>query len=98
MVVPEDMQGAVDGQTGQLFFDRYAGLYRLNGRLLVPDVNISQHGFIALMEGEREDIGWDVLAQVGTIQLPDRVIIQKRQGNLSLAEPSAPKDQRNRRP
>ena len=35
MVVPQNMQGAVDRQAGQLLFDGDAGLYRLNCRLLV---------------------------------------------------------------
>ena len=94
MIVPEEVEEAVDEEAFQFLVEGNAVFFRLPFGFMEVDDDIAEHEFGSgaggerktVQLGEREDVGGPVHAAMLTVQRPHPAVIDKEDAQLSSVE------------
>ena len=94
MIVPKEMEKAVDEEPLQLIIEWNAVFFRLSPGFMEVDDDITEHEFGAgagrqrktVQLGEREDVGGSVHAAMQAVQCPHPAVIDEKDAELSPVE------------
>src|SRR5690606_18952727 len=86
MVVPADVERAVDHEPDDLFPDRHAELGGLPDRLVPPDVDVAdRRAAVSIAELERDHIRRALVAEVRLVHCSDRAVVEEGDRELRAA-------------
>jgi len=86
VVVSEDVERTMDGESRELLAVRDPVRLRLPQRLVPADVDVSQRRLARAVEGEGDHVGRPLVREVALVEPGDAFIVQEGDRDLAVAD------------